>query len=78
MNYKIGGYKMERFSSCNHICATCEFWQGNRTLASNRVQVKVEDRSERGRCWKDKSLSTYGEKASNMCFKWEKWGALDY
>ncbi|WP_022669788.1 hypothetical protein [Hippea alviniae] len=67
---------MATFLPHNHQCATCEFWDGQRKVSTDRKEVIVEPSGFYGKCMVNPKITPPKKPAGGSCSKWQKWGFL--
>jgi hypothetical protein len=55
------------------VCATCEYWSGNRERAIDKTSVKLDGLSVKGKCIKQ----NFPYIAGGHCSKYTRWGVLE-
>ena len=67
--------KSIKFSGSSKVCATCNFWAGERTFTSTlRNNINVPQ-GAKGDCYKG-SARIKDKLSTASCAKWEKWGGF--
>ena len=67
-----------RMGSGHKLCATCEYWVGQRQPDFYGNAVLLPDQSIKGKCWCLNGPHARAERLSNTCacFNYKKWAAL--
>lgn len=62
----------------NKYCATCEYWDGNRSLSADKKYAQTKDGDYKGICLNNKSMYNKRESNANYgsCPYFTKWSKL--
>ena len=70
----------QQYTNFNSVCATCEYWGGNRTFFDRSMQrIIVESSTVKARCYcKDSGWfsDSSGRQACFRCSKYERWSLM--